>query len=55
MNDLEEGTELRIDFAKLLKATTACPEIVPPSGSVWGGRSRRAVLLRSGVGTSASM
>jgi phosphoribosyl-AMP cyclohydrolase len=29
MNELEEGTALRIDFAKLLKATTACPEIVP--------------------------
>jgi phosphoribosyl-AMP cyclohydrolase len=29
MNELEEGTALRIDFRKLLKATTACPEIVP--------------------------
>jgi phosphoribosyl-AMP cyclohydrolase len=29
MNELEEGTQLRIDFSKLLRATTACPEIVP--------------------------
>jgi phosphoribosyl-AMP cyclohydrolase len=29
MNDLEEGRALHIDFAKLLRATTACPEIVP--------------------------
>jgi phosphoribosyl-AMP cyclohydrolase len=29
MNELEEGRALRIDFRKLLKATTACPEIVP--------------------------
>jgi phosphoribosyl-AMP cyclohydrolase len=29
MNELEEGRALRIDFRKLLKATTACPDIVP--------------------------
>jgi phosphoribosyl-AMP cyclohydrolase len=29
MNDLEEGRTLRLDFRKLLKATTACPDILP--------------------------
>jgi len=29
MNQLEEGRELRIDFGKLKRATTACPDIVP--------------------------
>ena len=29
MNDLEEGRALRLDFAKLLKATGAAPDIVP--------------------------
>ena len=29
MNDLEEGRHLRLDFRKLLKATTACPDILP--------------------------
>ena len=29
MNELEEGRALRLDFRKLLKATTACPDIVP--------------------------
>lgn len=29
MNDLEEGRALRLDFRKLLKATTACPDILP--------------------------
>jgi phosphoribosyl-AMP cyclohydrolase len=29
MNELEEGRALRLDFAKLLKATTAAPDIVP--------------------------
>jgi phosphoribosyl-AMP cyclohydrolase len=29
MNRLEEGRELQLDFGKLKKATTACPDIVP--------------------------
>ncbi len=29
MNELEEGRALRLDFRKLLKATTACPDIMP--------------------------
>jgi phosphoribosyl-AMP cyclohydrolase len=29
MNELEEGRALRLDFRKLLKATTACPDILP--------------------------
>jgi phosphoribosyl-AMP cyclohydrolase len=29
MNELEEGRGLRLDFRKLLKATTACPDILP--------------------------
>jgi phosphoribosyl-AMP cyclohydrolase len=29
MNEIEEGTELRIDFRKLAKAAAACPDIVP--------------------------
>ena len=29
MNELEEGRTLRLDFAKLLKATGAAPDIVP--------------------------
>jgi len=29
MNDLEEGRVLRLDFRKLLRARTACPDIVP--------------------------
>jgi phosphoribosyl-AMP cyclohydrolase len=29
MNELEEGRQLRLDFRKLLKATTACPDILP--------------------------
>jgi len=29
MNDLEEGRTLRLDFRKLLRATEACPDIVP--------------------------
>lgn len=29
MDQLEEGRELRLDFAKLRKATTACPDIIP--------------------------
>src|SRR5215813_3116791 len=29
MNDLEEGRTLQIDFRKMLRATTACPDIVP--------------------------
>jgi phosphoribosyl-AMP cyclohydrolase len=29
MNDLEEGRALRLDFRKLLRATEACPDIVP--------------------------
>ena len=29
MKELEEGTALRLDFAKLRKATTACPDILP--------------------------
>lgn len=29
MNELEEGRALRPDFRKLLKATTACPDILP--------------------------
>ena len=29
MNDLEDGRGLRLDFRKLLKATTACPDILP--------------------------
>jgi phosphoribosyl-AMP cyclohydrolase len=29
MNQLEEGRELRLDFDKLRKATTACPDILP--------------------------
>jgi phosphoribosyl-AMP cyclohydrolase len=29
MNELEEGRVQRIDFSKLLRATTACPDIVP--------------------------
>ena len=29
MNELEEGRELRLDFDKLRKATTACPDILP--------------------------
>ena len=29
MNELEEGRTLRLDFRKLLKATTACPDILP--------------------------
>jgi phosphoribosyl-AMP cyclohydrolase len=29
MNEIEEGRALRLDFRKLLKATTACPDIVP--------------------------
>ncbi|MGD9763335.1 MAG: phosphoribosyl-AMP cyclohydrolase [Candidatus Binatia bacterium] len=27
--EVEEGGELRLDFQKLLKATTACPDILP--------------------------
>jgi phosphoribosyl-AMP cyclohydrolase len=29
MNDLEEGRTLRLDFRKLLRATSACPDILP--------------------------
>jgi phosphoribosyl-AMP cyclohydrolase len=29
MKALEEGTKLQLDFRKLLKATTACPDILP--------------------------
>jgi phosphoribosyl-AMP cyclohydrolase len=29
MNDLEEGTELRLDFQKLAKAAAACPTVLP--------------------------
>jgi phosphoribosyl-AMP cyclohydrolase len=29
MNELEEGRALQLDFRKLLKATTACPDILP--------------------------
>jgi phosphoribosyl-AMP cyclohydrolase len=29
MKDLEEGRALALDFRKLLKATTACPDILP--------------------------
>ena len=29
MNELEEGRALRLDFRKLLRATTACPDILP--------------------------
>lgn len=29
MNELEEGRRLRLDFGKLLRATTACPDILP--------------------------
>jgi phosphoribosyl-AMP cyclohydrolase len=29
MNELEEGRALRLDFAKLLRSTTACPDILP--------------------------
>lgn len=29
MNELEEGRALTLDFRKLLKATSACPDIVP--------------------------
>jgi phosphoribosyl-AMP cyclohydrolase len=29
MNDVEEGRTLRLDFRKLLRATTACPDILP--------------------------
>lgn len=29
MKELEEGRELRLDFDKLRKATTACPDILP--------------------------
>lgn len=29
MKELEEGTKLQLDFRKLLKATTACPDILP--------------------------
>ena len=29
MNELEEGRGLRLDFRKLLKATSACPDILP--------------------------
>jgi phosphoribosyl-AMP cyclohydrolase len=29
MNELEEGRALRLDFRKLLRATAACPDIVP--------------------------
>lgn len=29
MNDLEEGTELRLDFQKLAKAAAACPVVLP--------------------------
>jgi len=29
MNELEEGRALRLDFRKLLKATTAVPDILP--------------------------
>jgi len=29
MNELEEGRGLRLDFRKLLKVTSACPDILP--------------------------
>lgn len=29
MNELEEGRSLCLDFRKLLRATTACPDILP--------------------------
>jgi phosphoribosyl-AMP cyclohydrolase len=29
MNELEEGAELKLDFAKLKKAVAACPDILP--------------------------
>ena len=29
MKELEEGRALTLDFRKLLKATTACPDILP--------------------------
>ena len=29
MDELEEGRRLRLDFRKLLKATSACPDILP--------------------------
>jgi phosphoribosyl-AMP cyclohydrolase len=29
MNPLEEGNELKLDFDKLRRATTACPDILP--------------------------
>jgi phosphoribosyl-AMP cyclohydrolase len=29
MNEIEEGSELKLDFSKLQRATEVCPEIVP--------------------------
>jgi phosphoribosyl-AMP cyclohydrolase len=29
MNDLEEGTELRLDFGKLARTAAACPTVLP--------------------------
>ena len=29
MKELEEGTALALDFRKLAKASTACPDIIP--------------------------
>jgi len=29
MNPLEEGLELKLDFAKLAKASAKCPDIIP--------------------------
>jgi phosphoribosyl-AMP cyclohydrolase len=29
MNPIEEGTELKLDFSKLAKATAKCPDIIP--------------------------
>jgi phosphoribosyl-AMP cyclohydrolase len=29
MNQLEEGTQLQLDFSKLAKASAACPDVIP--------------------------
>jgi phosphoribosyl-AMP cyclohydrolase len=43
VNELEEGEQLRLDFRKLFKAVSACPDVVPVA--VQNADTREVILL----------